>query len=83
MIIIFIRNGHRLLVIGHSMFNGSEYFWKFFFFIGLNAPLYARHNEQGILSTLNINATVMYWQTHGLDKNKIIIGLPTYGHSFR
>lgn len=49
---------------------------------GFNAPLYARDNEQALLATLNINATVMYWNKHGLDKNKIVIGLPTYGHSF-
>lgn len=50
---------------------------------GLNAPLYKRSEEHSIFSTLNINATVNYWHEHGLDKNKIIIGLPTYGHSFR
>lgn len=50
---------------------------------GLNAPLYKRGEEHSIFATLNINATVNYWNEHGLDKNKIIIGLPTYGHSFR
>lgn len=55
----------------------------YFFYIGLNAPLFRRHDEQSIFGTLNINATVSYWHEHGLDKNKIIIGLPTYGHSFR
>lgn len=50
---------------------------------GLNAPLYARHDESGLFSTLNINFTVNYLVSLGLDKNKIVIGLPTYGHSFK
>lgn len=51
--------------------------------LGVNAPLYQRYNENGVMSTLNINASVTYWHTHGMDKNKMVIGLPTYGHSFR
>ncbi|XP_055624502.1 chitinase-3-like protein 1 [Toxorhynchites rutilus septentrionalis] len=50
---------------------------------GLNAPLYRRHNEHSIFGTLNINASVHYWLSQGLEKSKIVIGLPTYGHSFR
>jgi len=50
---------------------------------GLNAPLYSRKNEIGFFSTLNINYSVNYWISKGLDRSKIIIGLPTYGHSFR
>lgn len=51
-------------------------------FTGFNAPLYKRHDEGGIFAGLNINFTVNYWHSQGLDKNKIVIGLPTYGHSF-
>lgn len=50
---------------------------------GLNAPLYARPNEVGFFATLNINYSVNYWISKGLERSKIIIGLPTYGHSFR
>lgn len=49
---------------------------------GLNSPLYKRHNEESMLSLLNINASVNYYISQGLDKRKIVIGLPTYGHSF-
>ncbi|EAA06276.5 AGAP000436-PA [Anopheles gambiae str. PEST] len=49
---------------------------------GLNAPLYRRANEQSLLGTLNINTSVHYWLSAGLDKSKLILGLPTYGHSF-
>uniref|UniRef100_A0A8W7Q0X0 GH18 domain-containing protein n=1 Tax=Anopheles coluzzii TaxID=1518534 RepID=A0A8W7Q0X0_ANOCL len=50
--------------------------------LGLNAPLYRRANEQSLLGTLNINTSVHYWLSAGLDKSKLILGLPTYGHSF-
>ncbi len=50
---------------------------------GLNAPLYARSNEVGLFSQLNINYSVSHWISKGLDRAKIIIGLPTYGHSYR
>uniref|UniRef100_A0A182PBK0 GH18 domain-containing protein n=1 Tax=Anopheles epiroticus TaxID=199890 RepID=A0A182PBK0_9DIPT len=49
---------------------------------GLNAPLYRRANEHSLLGTLNINASVQYWLSAGLDKSKLILGLPTYGHTF-
>jgi len=52
-------------------------------FTGINAPLYARNKEHSILATLNINYTLNYWYKNGLDKNKIIVGLPTYGHTYR
>lgn len=51
-------------------------------FTGLNAPLYARANEHSILGTLNINYSVNWWIKNGLDRDKLILGLPTYGHSF-
>lgn len=50
---------------------------------GLNAPLYRRHDEESIFGTLNINASVHFWLAQGLEKSKIVIGLPTYGHSFQ
>uniref|UniRef100_A0A1A9WA71 GH18 domain-containing protein n=1 Tax=Glossina brevipalpis TaxID=37001 RepID=A0A1A9WA71_9MUSC len=51
-------------------------------FTGLNAPLYARHNEHSILGTLNINYSVNWWLLNGLERSKLIVGLPTYGHSY-
>ncbi|XP_049284146.1 chitinase-like protein 3 [Anopheles funestus] len=49
---------------------------------GLNAPLYRRPNELALLGTLNINESVHYWLSAGLEKSKLILGLPTYGHTF-
>uniref|UniRef100_A0A182QCP1 GH18 domain-containing protein n=1 Tax=Anopheles farauti TaxID=69004 RepID=A0A182QCP1_9DIPT len=49
---------------------------------GINAPLYPRADEHSLLGTLNINSSVHYWLSAGLEKSKLILGLPTYGHSF-
>lgn len=52
-------------------------------FTGINAPLYASPNETGYFARLNINASTNYWYQQGMDKRKIIVGLPTYGHTYR
>lgn len=83
MIIIFIQNRHRLLVRAIRIIHRITKLIFSYNFAGFNAPLYARSSERSIFATLNINASAMYWHLHGLDKNKIVIGLPTYGHSFR
>ncbi|XP_034826935.1 chitinase-3-like protein 1 [Maniola hyperantus] len=49
---------------------------------GLNSPLYARAAEELYLATLNINYTVQMYRSKGLDPGKMVVGIPTYGHSF-
>lgn len=51
-------------------------------FTGMNSPLFNRKDEHFYLSTLNINYTAHLWVNKGMDRNKIIIGLPTFGHTF-
>ncbi|XP_044762691.1 chitinase-3-like protein 2 [Coccinella septempunctata] len=51
-------------------------------FTGLNAPLLRSSLDNGIFASLNINDTVNYYLEKGMDKNKINVGLPTYGHTF-
>lgn len=51
-------------------------------FTGLNAPLYARPNELSLMATFNINYTVHWWLKNGLEPERLVVGLPTYGHSF-
>ncbi|VEN57392.1 unnamed protein product [Callosobruchus maculatus] len=60
-----------------------HYFTKETPFTGYNSPLYASENERYYLGTLNINYSSNYWNMMGMDRKKILIGLPTYGHSFR
>ncbi|KAM3959562.1 chitinase-3-like protein [Aphomia sociella] len=55
---------------------------KFTPFTGLNSPLFARSTEQLYMATLNINYTVNMYMSKGLDRNKIVVGIPTYGHTF-
>ncbi|XP_017770877.1 PREDICTED: chitinase-3-like protein 2 isoform X2 [Nicrophorus vespilloides] len=52
-------------------------------FTGMNSPLYARDDDFLYLATMNINYSAHYWLHKGLDREKLVIGLPTYGHSFR
>lgn len=52
-------------------------------FTGINSPLYETSSEKFFLATLNINYSSHYWNHLGMDKSKIIVGLPTYGHTFR
>lgn len=51
-------------------------------FTGLNSPLYARPEEELYLATLNINYTVHMYISKGLSPDKLVIGVPTYGHSY-
>ncbi|XP_017013040.2 chitinase-3-like protein 1 [Drosophila takahashii] len=51
-------------------------------FTGLNAPLYARGQERSLMATFNINYTVQWWLQSGLEPQRLVVGLPTYGHSF-
>lgn len=60
-----------------------HFFTKLTPFTGLNSPLYSHTKESGYMKTLNINSSAYYWHENGMDKSKIIVGLPTYGHSFQ
>ncbi|KAH8421352.1 hypothetical protein KR009_002639, partial [Drosophila setifemur] len=51
-------------------------------FTGLNAPLYAHAKEHSLMATFNINYTVQWWLSNGLEAHRLVVGLPTYGHSF-
>ncbi|KAJ8731056.1 hypothetical protein PYW08_002469 [Mythimna loreyi] len=59
-----------------------HYYTKYTPFTGFNSPLYQRSTEQLYLATLNINYTVHMYLDKGLDRNKIVVGIPTYGHTF-
>ncbi|RZC33216.1 chitinase-3-like protein 2 [Asbolus verrucosus] len=52
-------------------------------FTGLNSPLFQSSQDKGYFTNLNINYTTHYWILKGMSRDKIIIGLPTYGHTFR
>ncbi|XP_071439578.1 chitinase-3-like protein 2 [Hetaerina americana] len=49
---------------------------------GSNSPLFRRSEEEGLFSTLNTNWSVAYWRHLGMPASKLVVGIPTYGHSF-
>lgn len=59
-----------------------HFYTKYTPMTGFNAPLFPRNDEHGYFSTLNMNYSAFYWLNKGMDKSKIVIGLPTYAHSF-
>ena len=50
---------------------------------GHNSPLYQRTEEWYIFSTVNLNFTAFYWIQLGMPREKLVIGLPTYGQSYQ
>jgi chitinase len=51
-------------------------------FTGHNSPLHARSDETGDQAKLNIEWAANYWVSGGCARNKLVIGLATYGRSF-
>lgn len=51
-------------------------------FTGPNAPLYPEQKDEGYWRTLNVNYTIHVWHIRGMPKNKIVMGIPIYGHSW-
>lgn len=58
------------------------YVW-YFPVTDLNAPLFPRCTETGYLSTLNVNFSAQYWVAKGMPREKIVVGIPAYGHSYQ
>ncbi|XP_046577673.1 chitotriosidase-1-like isoform X2 [Haliotis rubra] len=49
---------------------------------GHNSPLYADSSEKGENRYLNVAWAAEYWAKNGAPKEKLVIGLPTYGRTF-
>ena len=52
-------------------------------YIGHNSPLYPRENEPLEQRYLNIDYLTNYYLSKGLSKEKLILGLASYGRSFK
>lgn len=49
-----------------------------------NAPLFpSAKDENSIFANLNVNYSVNYWVFKSMPRNKIILGLPAFGHTYR
>uniref|UniRef100_A0A914DZX3 GH18 domain-containing protein n=1 Tax=Acrobeloides nanus TaxID=290746 RepID=A0A914DZX3_9BILA len=51
--------------------------------VGFNAPLRAEPYEFGVLAKMNSDYSTRYWLKIGLNRTKLIFGIPTYGRGFR
>ncbi|XP_005113563.3 acidic mammalian chitinase-like [Aplysia californica] len=49
---------------------------------GHNSPLYAHPGDTGIQANYNIDSAIKYYIQHGAPKEKINVGLATYGRNF-
>lgn len=49
---------------------------------GHNAPLYAPSDSQSPGGTVSVNATMQFWASQPIDREKVSIGLPFYGRSY-
>lgn len=47
---------------------------------GHGAPLYSYPSDTS--TTSNVNFTIHYWIQRGVSRNKIVLGIPLYGHTF-
>ncbi|XP_043572169.1 acidic mammalian chitinase-like [Chiloscyllium plagiosum] len=61
-----------------------DFFGPWSHFTGENSPLYPLPNSQSALNLeLNVNYAMNYWKDNGAPAEKLNVGFPTYGHTFR
>lgn len=51
-------------------------------YTGENSPLFASSFDHDISPYLNVDNIMSYWKNNGCAPEKLIVGFPTYGHSF-
>uniref|UniRef100_A0ABM5G731 chitinase n=1 Tax=Pogona vitticeps TaxID=103695 RepID=A0ABM5G731_9SAUR len=50
---------------------------------GHNSPLYVGSTDQGDMRYFNCDYAMKYWRDNGVPAEKLIMGFPTYGRTFR
>ncbi|XP_069488693.1 acidic mammalian chitinase-like [Ambystoma mexicanum] len=51
-------------------------------YTGENSPLYTNPAATGANAYLNVDYVMNYWLSNGAPASKLIVGFPTYGHTF-
>ncbi|XP_037354546.1 acidic mammalian chitinase isoform X1 [Talpa occidentalis] len=51
-------------------------------YTGENSPLYKYPTDTGSNAYLNVEYAMNYWKANGAATEKLIVGFPTYGHTF-
>uniref|UniRef100_A0A7N6FDR2 Acidic mammalian chitinase n=1 Tax=Anabas testudineus TaxID=64144 RepID=A0A7N6FDR2_ANATE len=51
--------------------------------VGENSPLYKGPADQGSMIYFNVDYAMNYWKSNGAPAEKLLVGFPTYGHTFR
>ncbi|XP_047439170.1 acidic mammalian chitinase-like [Mugil cephalus] len=51
--------------------------------VGQNSPLYKGPADQGSMIYFNVDYAMNYWKSNGAPAEKLLVGFPTYGHTFR
>ncbi|XP_068221486.1 chitinase-3-like protein 2 [Palaemon carinicauda] len=64
---------------------GYDYhmFQSYMPFTGHNSPLAPGLKEVGLFAKLNIEWSANYWLEKGMPKEKIVVGIPTYGRTWK
>ncbi|CAL8367373.1 unnamed protein product [Lota lota] len=50
---------------------------------GHNSPLYRGSSDKGINIYFNVDFAIKYWRDQGAAAEKLLLGIPTYGRTFR
>jgi chitinase len=61
-------------------FNSWHWYWPF---TGHNAPLFGSWNDYVYFNRITMAYASEYWANLGMSKEKIVVGIPTYTHTFR
>uniref|UniRef100_A0A3Q2VAB5 chitinase n=1 Tax=Haplochromis burtoni TaxID=8153 RepID=A0A3Q2VAB5_HAPBU len=50
--------------------------------VGENSPLYKGPSDQGSMIYYNVDYAMNYWKNNGAPAEKLLVGFPTFGHTF-
>ena len=60
-----------------------HFFQTYYPLTDYNAPLYASsQDENSLLAPFNVNYSIHYWISQSMPKEKLVLGIPSYGHTY-